>query len=1178
VTYASWDSRNKVTATTDARGDLNSQYVTKYAYDQYGNTIAVAQPSVTTSVGTFRPIATYSYDSNSNLQSYCDPAKNGSSVAFPVNPGPDNLCSTTPGGGSTVYVYAPTSAEPLGELTDAYSACYPAACLSPGSHEHYSYDPNGLPVSVASDPITNQANGASITPTQLFVYDSLGNLQCFSKLQDSGGTHWWRLVYDSMNRVVGTADADDATLSSAGCSNNPGIAGSNITSTTQYNTDGSVLWTQSPSERAMGVRSSFTYDADGNVLTSVSHHGCTQAQPSNACLDGVTQKFYDGEDRLVEVINPTNDDSSILNGGGNYNILPWLTRYIYDLSLNGQVSMDYGTAFSAHGNLYKTQRYLPGTLIELGIGGYGGGVVSAQAKAKASGQAKARSAAPASFRGPLLAHPRGAVVIPRGTHPLRISRSQNSTQVGMRSAMAGPVSPFPEKWYDVGGKAFDALDRATADYRYLPGQNVIAATTMSYDQNQGVSQPGLLLAKTSPIGDVTSYTYDALGRSTAIAFALASGSSTAFTPGRQYVFDPDGRVVSVGNTQFGTWSYTYDADSRLAKVVEPSGGTGLPGLPFDSGTISSHTTFSYGYYSNGAHASVSAATPTGTYSESTSYRADGLVADTLYSATGGHISRTYTPAGRELQRTDPIGAETRTYDAQGRTATYSAPEFTISGFKYDGEGNLSLYQQATPSSQSRTYGNDANGQLVGANGVTAFLDGAPFGIMNDFCNLDNSSCISTYQVVDARNLLKVGYDFSSTGSPSGQVSSFVFDADGRLQQTVGANFWVDTRTNTISGGVNEDEAFQYDAEDHTTFNQTYVPNTYNPSQLDSTDQAYYDWGPTGHPVTVGSFPTTAGWVPRTIHWDGSFAMLESSPSGVDDIKLGLDGEILPTSSSGSLTTFYWDRDEKSNNFAMHSALGSTYAGGGFYGGDNAGGPTFSYQSVDGITDNLSTIQGVRSYSPGTLQWTTPDAAGGSIGDPMSQSKYMWNDNNPIAYSDPTGYSPSIEEPGYGSTDVAVIQIQQPTARKERDWSAARDYLGRDPAVKAMIEGMEQSPTIYRLFMDYGSKDDNVPALSTDIHWDPSAGSALLYGAGTQSPALQLLHELGHASEDPKVRFYLSTLNLTSMKNGLQYYGDVEEWRVIAGIETPAAKFLGEPARNCWCGRPVTVPSVTYHTP
>jgi hypothetical protein len=38
------------------------------------------------------------------------------------------------------------------------------------------------------------------------------------------------------------------------------------------------------------------------------------------------------------------------------------------------------------------------------------------------------------------------------------------------------------------------------------------------------------------------------------------------------------------------------------------------------------------------------------------------------------------------------------------------------------------------------------------------------------------------------------------------------------------------------------------------------------------------------------------------------------------------------------------------------------------------------------------------------QWTAPDAFEGDVSDPRTQSKYMWNNDNPIAYSDPSGYS------------------------------------------------------------------------------------------------------------------------------------------------------------------------------
>ena len=59
---------------------------------------------------------------------------------------------------------------------------------------------------------------------------------------------------------------------------------------------------------------------------------------------------------------------------------------------------------------------------------------------------------------------------------------------------------------------------------------------------------------------------------------------------------------------------------------------------------------------------------------------------------------------------------------------------------------------------------------------------------------------------------------------------------------------------------------------------------------------------------------------------------------------------------------------------------------------------------DGFTDGLNTIQGVRTYDSNAGTWTTPDVYAGDVHDPASQKSYMWNNNNPITYSDPTGFS------------------------------------------------------------------------------------------------------------------------------------------------------------------------------
>ena len=69
--------------------------------------------------------------------------------------------------------------------------------------------------------------------------------------------------------------------------------------------------------------------------------------------------------------------------------------------------------------------------------------------------------------------------------------------------------------------------------------------------------------------------------------------------------------------------------------------------------------------------------------------------------------------------------------------------------------------------------------------------------------------------------------------------------------------------------------------------------------------------------------------------------------------------------------------------------------------------------TDGYQMGDVTIQGVRAYDPSIAQWVSPDAYAGTTTDPGSQNPFMWNGNNPIAYSDPSGFSPDCTDPAPG---------------------------------------------------------------------------------------------------------------------------------------------------------------------
>jgi len=53
------------------------------------------------------------------------------------------------------------------------------------------------------------------------------------------------------------------------------------------------------------------------------------------------------------------------------------------------------------------------------------------------------------------------------------------------------------------------------------------------------------------------------------------------------------------------------------------------------------------------------------------------------------------------------------------------------------------------------------------------------------------------------------------------------------------------------------------------------------------------------------------------------------------------------------------------------------------------------------------VQGARTYDSTSGQWLTPDAYAGIVQDPMSQKPFIWNGNNPLQWSDPIGYDPTI---------------------------------------------------------------------------------------------------------------------------------------------------------------------------
>ena len=214
----------------------------------------------------------------------------------------------------------------------------------------------------------------------------------------------------------------------------------------------------------------------------------------------------------------------------------------------------------------------------------------------------------------------------------------------------------------------------------------------------------------------------------------------------------------------------------------------------------------------------------------------------------------------------------------------------------------------------------------------------------------------------------------------------------------------------------------------------------------STGTEAWAWGLEGHPWSYRSASSVNP--PISLHWDGSALLYTTQANGTSSpamtlfigklgaVQLGSDGFNAPYAIStidrdGSGAQVQTHADAFFSAFSPSGAFlqrlaqltpenGTTttfdwnpYHGSSEVQPDDVSIPQIGMARTDGYQIGDVTIQGVRAYDPGSAQWTTPDAYAGVVTDPMSQQSYMWVNNNPIAYSDPSGY------------EAACVSLNQP---------------------------------------------------------------------------------------------------------------------------------------------------------
>jgi YD repeat-containing protein len=1002
-----WNGFNELGSDTDPAG-----HMTTYAYDTNGNTTLVQKPPVTNIVTDsngvqspvdWQPQSRYSYDSSNNLTLYCD-----ATYMYWHQP---NSCTNYSVGMTRFTWTAQPGYEPFGELTGMTTPS--------GISKTISYDPAyqagnvdyGLPTSVFWVRPFSQADGTPRNPTQLFVYGAHGNLICYNKLalnaQSASG--WSVLGYDTANRLTSIADPDDAFITTGLCSKVAGLPGSHIVTSNVYNVDGTLAQSQTPSEFAASVWTTFLYDSNGNETQDTHHYNS---------VAGTTYKWYDGADRLVEVMMPQDSDHDYYT---YQNVkYPWLTRYVYDLSQSAmpipppnpyQHTTLNGTTLAAYGNLAKTVEWLPPANDVLG-------------------QPQWTDVRGTSF------DPEDRVVssyeLAFGSNPKTTNTYDEPPYLGLLTTIANATGQSIKRSYRADQKLND---------EQFNGPNQAPRRQTFYDPNGRVAQLGSAFYGTEALF------YDPDGNKTKVVEPPNNMDSPATIT---YAYYPDGKrkTLSVSAppaySQASLYSYSYTQDGRLQTLGTPGRGNAYQWSFTSAGRLLSH-----------------------------SDPATNAVVDYFQPSGVGLAYRPYT---------SPITLGPTTIDyGVNSVGNISSMRMPMGGayqsFTRDAEGEPTQYQAympmlpATSPQQTNVY--TTRGELASAqyNSADMLAMWYPYGAM-----FANGFAVDGPRNWDPRSNMitgKVANDGPVGTFPT--TYSFQYDLAGRQFYSVAdkddGNGVHDHATSTRT----------YDAEDHILqtvapqgsgryFFQTFPYSVDVACTADAAtyrmlpDSLTYGWGADGRLLTWSS--TSQGYTnTKTLHWDGDDILFTSSNLTKESVfvgKLGLlGGSVTDRDWTGVKVSSHWQANAPghngftawqpaspgrvsqfqgcaqlvhpnvSNHWRAPSSDQSTLV--------DPGPGSFEPTGLDGWTDRINTFQGVRTYDPNAGQWTTPDAYAGDVQDPLTQKPFMWNRNNSFAYADPSGYLVSFAP---GAADVLVPLIL--LLMKSPSFLAAFIAVARDP--------------------------------------------------------------------------------------------------------------------------------------
>jgi len=825
--------------------------------------------------------------------------------------------------------------------------------------------------------------------------------------------------------------------------NGPGCASCGGRNNQSFAFDGSG--NQTTSTDALGRVTTYTYDANGNLLTrslvvngqtltwTYTYNGFGQVLTATDPLGHVTTNVYDVKGNLTSTTSPSPDGTQ----AGS------VTSFAYDVK--GQLTSVTDPRSNATSIFYTTA-----------------GLIDHITDAQSNTTTFAYDA-----RGN-----RTSV-----TDALNHQTTFTYNNMSRLTRVTNPDTTHTDFAYDNRGRrtsvtdanakvtsyAYDAADRLlTVTDAQTPTHGV---TTYAYDTENN------LTSITDASGRVTSFTYDALGRVTQTTFpstltesytydAVSNLTSKTDRKGQaiSYSYDELDRLTSKGYPDSTSVAYTYDAASRLTNVSDP---TGTYQFSFDNMGRLTGTTTDYSFLTSRSFTNAYAY-------DAASNRAS------FTDPESGATSYVYDTLNRLTTLTPPTaisGAFGFTYDALSRRTQLTRPNAVNTSYSYDNLSRLLsvLHTLNSTTIDGASYTVDAVGnRTVKTNQLNAVTENYGYDAIYQLAGVTQGATTTESYTYDP-----VGNRLSSLG-----VSPYSYNNSNQLTSTPSATYTYDNNGNTLT---------KTEGSNVTTYAWDFENRLVSVVLPAGGGTVTFRYDPFGRRIQKSSASSTT-----TYAYDGADVAeeVDATGSAVARYTMG-EGVDEPLAILRSGATSYYQADGLGSITSITDASGSPAA-------------TYTYDSFGKLVQSSGTLVNPFRYTAREFDSESgiyfyraryyESASGRFLSeDPVEFAGginfYAYVGSNPVTLTDPTGFAPTALPPTLTSwteaeqiayrayvwslkgtsqvlskattAGLVVLYLFDPSSGNNARWAHSREYQFEQECRKGDKECEEEWREAYR---------------------------------------------------------------------------------------------------------------------